>query len=254
MDIYRRKEIIIFDLDKTLAKSKSEIDEEMATLLGSLLEFKKIAVISGGAYPQIEKLLLSKLNCEKFLFSNLFIFPTSGTSFYKYIEGNWENIYTEEIGQEERVKIIKVLEESLDEAGYKRPESTYGEIIEDRKTQITFSGLGQEAPLNEKIKWDSDRSLREKVIKAFQKRISNFDAKIGGSTSIDINRQGVDKAYGIKQIKKNLSISIKDMIFIGDTLFPGGNDYPVLETGIETISIKDPEETKDVIRKIISSL
>ncbi|MEA2112564.1 MAG: HAD-IIB family hydrolase [Patescibacteria group bacterium] len=254
MDIYRQKEIIVFDLDGTLAKSKSDVDSEMTTLLGSLLEFKKVAIISGGAYSQIEKSLLSKLDCEEFLFSNLFIFPTSATSFYKHIEGSWKNVYTEELDQEERANIITALEESLNEAGYKKPEVTYGEIIEDRKTQITFSGLGQSAPLDEKLKWDSNRSLREKVITAFAKRLPNFDAKIGGSTSIDINKKGIDKSYGIKQIEKNLNTSIKEMLFVGDALFVGGNDYPVLKTGIETVSVKGPEETKNVIRKIISSL
>ena len=254
MDIYGRKKIIIFDLDMTLSESKSDIDSEMSGLLGKLLVIKKVAVISGGSFSQIEKALLAKLNCgEKFL-SNLFIFPTSGTSFYEYTEGDWKNIYTEKIEQDQRDNIIKALEESLGEAGYKKPEVTYGEIIEDRKTQITFSGLGQQAPLAKKLKWDPNQKLRKKVIESFEKRVFGFEARMGGSTSIDINKRGVDKSYGIKQIEKNLSISIDEMLFVGDTLFVGGNDYPVLETGIETISIKDPEETKDVIRKIISSL
>jgi phosphomannomutase len=251
MDLYGHKEIIVFDLDGTLAESKSDVGMEMSVLLGSLLEFKKVAVISGGAYPQIEKSFLSKLDCESFLFSNLFIFSTSGTSFYKYMEGKWKNIYRENLEPEQRNNIIKSLEESLKEAGYVKPETIYGEIIEDRGTQITFSGLGQKAPLEEKLKWDPQRVLRGEIITAFKKRISDFDAKIGGSTSIDINKKGIDKSYGIKQIEKNLNVSIEKMLFVGDALFVGGNDFPVISTGIDTIAVKNPEETKVYIRKII---
>ena len=253
MDIYRRKEIIIFDLDKTLVKSKSDIDNEMSNLLVKLLAIKKVAIISGGAFPQIEESLLSKLNCEEKLLSNLFIFPTSGTSFYKYIDGEWKCVYLEELNQLERDNIISNLKKSLDEAGYKKSEVVYGEVIEDRGTQITFSGLGQKAPLKEKLQWDPDGVLRRKVIGIFGKYLPEFDAKIGGSTSIDINRKGVDKSYGIKQIKKSLDISIGKMIFVGDTLFEGGNDYPVISTGIDTLAVKNPEETKKYIKEDLIS-
>lgn len=253
MELYRHKEIIIFDLDGTLVKSKSDVDDEMSSLLGSLLEIKKVAVISGGAYPQIEKSLVSKLGCDDFLFSNLFIFPNSGTSFYRYIEGKWKNVYKEELSQEQRENIVKALNESLEEAGYKKPETIYGEIIEDRGTQITFSGLGQKAPLEEKLKWDPERVLREKITVAFKKRMSDFDAKIGGSTSIDINKKGIDKAYGIKQIKEKLDIPIEEMLFIGDALFVGGNDCPVIKTGVQTLAVQGIEETKKYIREIILS-
>ena len=44
------------------------------------------------------------------------------------------------------------------------------------------------------------------------------------------------------------------MIFVGDALFPGGNDYPAKEAGVESIQVRDPEETKRVIETIIACL
>jgi len=251
MGIYRRKEIIVFDLDGTLAESKGVIDNEMLDLLEELLKIKKIAVITGGAYPQIEKALLSRINISEPFLSNLYLFPTDATSFYRYENNTWTNIYKEDLELEGKEKIIKALKESMDEADYQKYEKTYGEIIEDRGSQITFSGLGQQAPLEEKLKWDPNQILRRKIIKAFEKRIFNYNAKIGGSTSIDINRKGIDKAYGIKQIEKTLNIPIDKMLFIGDALFEGGNDQAVIRTGIETIAVKEPKETKKIIQKII---
>ncbi|MBU1557698.1 HAD-IIB family hydrolase [Patescibacteria group bacterium] len=253
MDIYRRKKIIVFDLDGTLAKSKSDIDDEISELIGGLLEVKKVALISGGAYPQIEKSFIKKLNIEKELLSNLFIFPTDATSFYKYEEGGWKNIYSEELTFDERKKIIEIFNGALNEAGYKKPEVVYGEIIEDRGTQITFSGLGQKAPLEDKLKWDPERKLREKIIDIFNEKGLNFEAKIGGSTSVDINKKGISKAYGIKKIQEKLEVSGDEILFIGDALFEGGNDHSVIGTGVDTIAVKNPEDTKKYIREIISS-
>jgi phosphomannomutase len=37
-----------------------------------------------------------------------------------------------------------------------KPEMVWGELIEDRGSQITFSAIGQQAPLEEKKRWDPD--------------------------------------------------------------------------------------------------
>ena len=55
------KKLIVFDLDGTLAESKSSLDAEMSTLLHDLLGVVKVAVISGGDWPQFEKQVLSHL-------------------------------------------------------------------------------------------------------------------------------------------------------------------------------------------------
>ena len=49
------KKLVIFDLDGTLAESKSPVDAEMAELLRGLLAVAKVAIISGGDWPQFEK-------------------------------------------------------------------------------------------------------------------------------------------------------------------------------------------------------
>jgi hydroxymethylpyrimidine pyrophosphatase-like HAD family hydrolase len=87
------KDLIVFDLDGTLAESKSSLDGEMAALLGTLLGVVKVAVISGGNWPQFEKQLLSNLPRDGRL-KNLSLLPTCGTKFYQY-ESWWEPLYSE---------------------------------------------------------------------------------------------------------------------------------------------------------------
>ena len=84
--------------------------------------------------------------------------------------------------------------------------------------------------------------------------IPGFSVRLGGATSIDVTKPGIDKAYGIRKLQDILGIPINEMIFVGDALFPGGNDYPAEQAGVESIRVKDPHETKRVIETIIACL
>ena len=245
------KRLIVFDLDGTLAESKSSLDKEMASLLNKLLCVVKVAVISGGGWQQFEKQLLSNLPQDNSL-ENLSLLPTCGTKFYMYT-GDWKKIYSEDFTDKEKKKIINSLKTVIEEAGFKI-EKVWGEAIEDRGSQITYSALGQQAPLDEKKKWDPDFAKRKKMKEHLDKLIPEFSVRLGGSTSIDITAQGIDKAYGIHKLRENLGIEIDEMIFIGDALFPGGNDYPAKETGVLSIKVRDPEESKRVIEAIAACL
>ena len=130
----------------------------------------------------------------------------------------------------EKETIIGALNNSVAAVGLK-VEKVWGEVIEDRGSQITFSALGQQAPLDEKKKWDPDFAKRKKIKAILDKLIPEFSVRLGGATSIDVTKPGIDKAYGIRKLRDILCIAIRDMIYIGDAVFPGGNDYPAKEAG-----------------------
>ena len=245
------KKLIVFDLDGTLAESKSSLDPEMSGLLHDLLDIVKVAVISGGDWPQFEKQVVSKLPHDKRLL-NLSILPTCGTKFYQY-SGVWKKLYEEDFTADERGKIISSLKKAIGAEGFKA-EKLWGEQIEDRGSQITFSALGQQAPLEEKEKWDPDYAKRKRIKAILDTSIPEFSVRIGGSTSIDITKPGIDKAYGIGKLRDLLHVSLQEMIYIGDALFVGGNDYPAERAGVDSIPVKGPDETKRVIQAIIACL
>jgi HAD superfamily hydrolase (TIGR01484 family) len=245
------KKLIVFDLDGTLAASKSSLDAEMLSLLHELLGVVRVAVISGGAWLQFERQMLSKLPRDGCL-TNLSILPTCGTEFFQYTD-EWKKLYSEDFTSDAKRKIVDSVKEAIGTAGF-HVDRTWGEIIEDRGSQVTYSALGQQAPLEKKEKWDSDFAKRKKIKAVLDSLIPEYSVRIGGSTSIDITKPGIDKAYGIRKLRDILGIALKEMIYIGDALFVGGNDYPAKQAGVISIPVRGPSETKRVIEAIIACL
>lgn len=245
------KKLFAFDLDKTLAESKQPMDDEMAELLRRFLERVRVAVISGGSFAQFQKQFVPKLSSGNL--ASLFLFPTCGSAFYRYGKNGWENVYTEVLSPEDKSRILIAFEKMFTEVGFARPEVLYGELIEDRHTQITFAAHGSSAPLHLKQAWDPDRAKRLKMIDVLSGIIPEFEIRTGGTTSIDVTRKGIDKAYGIRQMERHLKIPLHEIVFVGDDLGPGGNDHPVIATGVEVVAVSDPEHTKRVIRDILKA-
>ena len=242
------KSLIVFDLDGTLATSKQSIDPEMAQLFGDLLNLRAVAVISGGDWPQFERQLLDQLPSHGH-YAKLFLLPTSGTKFYSF-DRVWTQIYADTFSVEERERVMDALTSAASEAGF-ADETIWGEQIEDRGSQITFSGLGQEAAPDVKASWDPDVQKRNRLKALLDIRLPDFAVRIGGSTSVDITKPGIDKAYGIGRLATISGFGASEMLFIGDALYPGGNDAPVRDAGVATIAVHDIADTKLVIETII---
>lgn len=245
------KSLIVFDLDGTLAESKAAIDDEMAALLQRLLGVVKVAIISGGDFPQFKTQVIDHLPAGSDL-SNLSILPTSGTKFFQYQSG-WQELYADDLSPVEKKKIEDALQQAVAQSGF-QPEQHWGERIEDRGTQITYSALGQQAPLEEKAQWDPDFAKRQQIKAILDKSLPEFSVRLGGTTSIDVTRPGIDKAYGIRKLRDVLTVPIAQMLFVGDAIFPGGNDYPALQAGAQSIEVRDPHETKRVIEAVVACL
>ena len=219
----------------------------MSALLIALLSVVKAAIISGGDLPQFETQVLAHLPQADIL-SKLSLLPTCGTKFFQYKNG-WQKLYSEDLSQAQKEKIIAALKSAVASSGF-QPAKIWGEAIEDRESQITYSALGQQAPLEEKKLWDPDFAKRKKIKAVLDVSLPEFSVRLGGSSSIDVTLPGIDKAYGIRKLRDILGVAIQEMIYVGDALFPGGNDYPVRETGVVCIQVANTGETKRVIEAI----
>lgn len=246
--------VIAFDLDNTLAISKSPVSPAMGALLARLLTYTRVAIMSGGAYTQFQKQVLTALPHTTVL-SHLYLFPVCAGYCFNYSDGEWKLIDDNSLSVAEKQKILTALDEAMEETGFKDVSyQIWGERVEDRGALIAFSGLGQQAPIEEKVLWDPDLRKRRPLAEALSKRLADFEVKVNATTTIDITRKGITKAYGVRTLSKLTGVSIPDMLYIGDALFPGGNDEVVKETGIQTRQIKNPDETMQVIQTLLTQV
>ncbi len=247
-------EIFFFDLDGTLAKSKTKMDKGMSGLISQLLENTKVIVISGASFSQFRDQFLKSLPEPKFVnLDNLYIAPLTAGSLYTFKKGIWTEMYASSLNKKEKEKILNALDESLMKTKFVGLKKPHGSIIQDRGGQITFSALGENAPLELKKKWDPDHKKRIRIKEYLDILLPEFKIGIGGTTSIDIRKKGIDKGSGIKKLSKLLSVPLKNVIFFGDAIYEGGNDFAATKIGIETRRVSSPEDTKKILKELINN-
>jgi phosphomannomutase len=254
-----KRQVIAFDLDGTLAPSKSPLPDRMGEALERLLEHYHVCVISGGKFEQFKKQLIDNLKASPAQLERLHIMPTCGTRYMKYdvVSAEWKKVYAEDFTEAEKEEIIAVLKKVVKELGYEE-KTLYGEVIEDRGSQISWSALGQDVVdvlgldgVKLKEEWDADNKKKAAIRDAAAVLLPAFEVRSGGLTTIDITKPGIDKAYGMQKLMDVLGIGKEEILFIGDRLYEGGNDYPVKEFGIDTLQIDAWEETALVVDAII---
>jgi len=246
------RRVVAFDLDNTLAESKSPITAEMAALLDRLLAKFQVCVIFGGKFEQFEAQLIDHLNVAPERLASLHVMPTCGTRYFRFdvAAGAWQQVYAEDLPADRKAVIVAALNKGADALGF-RETRLWGEQIEDRGSQVTFSALGQEAPVADKEAWDPDGVKKRKLRDYVAKEIPEFEVRVGGSTSIDVTKHGIDKAYGIKKLIGLLGVAKEELIFVGDRLEEGGNDYPVKAMGVDCLQVSGWQDTALVIETIL---
>lgn len=243
-------QIVAFDLDGTLTESKQALDSEMTLLLFELLKVRKAAIISGAGFPQFEKQVFAQLPAAS-NWDNLYILVGGGAALYRNTAGVWEEVYSIRLTDSDKARVYEALEKAFADSGFEKPSKLYGTLIEDRDVQVTFSGLGSEAPLELKQAWDPNQEKRIALQDALKKYLPEFAMNIGGTTSIDITK-GTDKAYGINKLLESTGTKPELLLFVGDALYPGGNDAPVLSLGVRCVWVHTVAETKSLIRDLLA--
>ena len=247
------KKLLAFDLDDTLAITKSPISDQMSETLGKILDEFDVCVISGGKFEQLKQQVVDRLHVDARKLSRLHIMPTCGTQYFRYdeLDEEWVQQYAENLTDDQKKRIAEVLEASARELGLWLDKPA-GEIIEDRGPQITFSALGQQALPEDKYAWDADGKKKLAIRDLAAPNLPDLEVRVGGTTSIDVTRIGIDKAFGMQKLIEELDISKDDILFFGDKLYEGGNDYPVKEMGIDCLDVSRWEDTVNRLESILA--
>ena len=243
---------IAFDLDTTLAVSKSPVTSEMGALVARLLELVPVAIMSGAKFGQFETQVLPSF-APNTNFGNLYLFPVCAGYCYHFENGAWKLVDDNSLTAEEKAMVMHALHEAMAETGFtKPPAQVWGERIEDRGALIAFSGLGQQAPWEAKKDWDPGKTKRRPLAEALIRRLPGFEIKMNAATTIDITKEGITKAYGVRTFSRLTGVAIPEMLYVGDALFPGGNDEVVIPTGIPTRETSGPPETTRIIEELLA--
>ena len=250
------KRVLSFDIDQTLNIAKTPIPDEIADLLNDCLNHFEICPISGQKFDQfliqIVNRLIERGATDKQL-EHLHLFVAQGTQYYRYQNGEWNQVYNYPLTDEQVQKITATIEQSAKELGYWEEDKLKpgDEIIENRLSQVTFSALGQKADTESKYAWDPDCKKREKIVARCKELAPEFDYEIGGTTSINAITPGMNKEFGMTHLLEELHVDKKDVLYFGDMTQPGGNDYPVVQMGIDTITVRSHEDTAYALRGIL---
>ncbi|MBQ6414052.1 HAD-IIB family hydrolase [Candidatus Saccharibacteria bacterium] len=250
------KKVLAFDIDQTLNVAKTPIPDEIADLLNQCLDHFEICPISGQKFDQFLIQIVNRLTergtTSKQL-AHLHLFVAQGTQYYRYENDDWKQVYNYPLTDEQVKKISETIERAARELGYwEEDKLTEGdEIIENRLSQVTFSALGQKAGTEAKYAWDPDCKKREKIVARAKELAPEFDYEIGGTTSINAITPGMNKVFGMTHLLEELKVEKEDILYFGDMTQPGGNDYPVVQMGIDTITVRNHEDTAYALRGIL---
>lgn len=252
-----KKRVLAFDIDQTLNIAKTPIPPEIAEVLTKCLEYFEICPISGQKFEQFLVQIVDQLkDATPEQLSHLHLFAAQGTQYYRYQAGKWQQVYNYPLKDEDVVKITTVLEESAKELGYWEADKLLDgdEIIENRLSQVTFSALGQKASTDVKYAWDPDTKKRQAIVAKCREKLPDFLYEIGGTTSINVAAPGMNKQFGMTHLLKELKVDKSEVLYFGDMTQPGGNDYPVVQMGIDTITVCSHEDTLYALRGILGLL
>ena len=243
--------MVVFDLDWTLAPSKWQMDSEMVELFKILLSKYKVWVISGWDYPQFQKQIIPFLWGDEKILSNLYVCPTCSTKLYLYKDWYWHKEYSLDLTKQEILNITNILNKAIIDLKLE-PKQIWWELIEDRWTQVSYSALWQQAPLEEKHKYDPNFEKRKKVRDYIKDDLKWFNILLWWATTIDVTREWVDKAYWVRKLSEISKISLDEIIFVWDAVFPGWNDFPPLEIWVTSKRVFNIDDTKNYIKMLIS--
>lgn len=217
-----------FDMDGTVCESRQTITSEMKEALERLGD---IHIISGAKREQMEK-QLDGLKCN--------IMAQSG---------NDTDLWYKKLTKEEIKEIdfhISSFMNNCSDYIYKMMEYGY-RIIENRDCQVSFSFVGHDAPIEQKIVFDPEKSYRMKFLAMNPFNSKNLEVRIAGTTCLDYTRKDGKKGNNIKEYIKKKKFNIDECIYIGDALFKGGNDESVIEI-IPEMKVVKVDGIKDTLR------
>lgn len=213
---------LFFDMDQTIAPARQPILPEMYAYLSSLPQ--DIIIVSGQEVDNIE---WQSDNLPAFVM---------GQNGNHAVALDGTELWNVPLAEHHRTEILDHISEIVELLEH--PLKHEWNPIEDRGTQITFSPVGNTAPVDIKKAYDPDRSKRLSLLDKIPFASQDLIIKIGGSTSLDYLHKDRHKGTNVQKLIDLMHWDKEECVYFGDGLYPGGNDEAVIGV-IETIPVDD---------------
>lgn len=220
-------------MDQTIAPARQPILPEMYELLNALPH--DIVIVSG---QEVAKIGWQSNNLPSYTLGQ------NGNHATDVQNNELWNIPLDEAHRAEIMQHIQAIIDALDH------DLNYDWTpIEDRGSQITFSPIGNTAPVELKMAYDPDRKKREALIAKVPFVSDELVVKIGGSTSLDYIHKDRHKGANVQKLIDLLGWNKDECVYFGDGLYPGGNDEAVIGV-IDTVAVDDHMDTYRKLREM----
>lgn len=240
----------LFDLDETLAESFKTPTRAMISRIHAVLRHMPFAIVTGRDFDWMKDDFLSQItdspDAERF-----YVVAEGGAEGYAWKNGSWHKEYGMNLADAERPAIRHAILEAVAETGVLDGQTLYGEQFVDKHAMIAFAMIGRDVPAELKHTWDPGNTKRHQLAHAVAAKLPQYDVVMGGATTIDVTKKDINKAYGVRWLSEILRMPPEDMLYVGDALYPDGNDEPVIATGVQIIATTGPKETEIILDELI---
>jgi len=243
---------VLFDFDDTLAPSFEPPSAEMVSRVSLLIQRMPVAIVTGRDFAWMDRDFLPRVatadHTERF-----YVMPEGAAQCFVWSGRAWKEMYGHSLGEKDRGHIEKVILECVRKTGVLEGLPVFGPQFVHRKAAVAFAALGWQVPRDLRHTWDPGNVRRTALRDSIARELPGFDVLMGGSTTIDVTKKGINKSCGVLWLSEHLRIQPQEMLYVGDTLFPGGNDYVVIPTGVQTRETNGPEQTLSIIGEVLAA-
>lgn len=208
--------IFVFDIDNTLTPPRAAMLPEFAAQFLSFCRSETVYLVTGSDRGKVDEQVPANIvdACAG-------LFTSAGSEF----EAAGRIVYSHD---------HEFPDELIDFLDSQTQASTYpvrrGRHIEYRTGAINYSTVGRGAGAQDRkayLLWDQVHGERARLCNEICRRFPDYEASAGGEISIDVSPLGWNKSRVLIPIQErhgNVAIT-----FAGDSIHPGGNDWPLAQ-------------------------
>ena len=241
---------IFFDLDKTLTPSRALMQAEDIPLFERLTESYDVIVVTGGSEDQIRRQIPLAPEGRYYMLSQ-----QGNHAVHKDGTTMWHETVTPDQEKAAKAFALRLTDEFIKAEG--RTLKDPNDIFENRGSQLASSVVGFHESNEVKYAVDPDQSKRQALLKRHPEELerlreAGLEVMPAGTTTFDFILLGHHKGYNIERFLRLMRWKKDECIYVGDALFPGGNDESVIGV-IPTFQVKDQDDTFAFVRGLMEA-